>query len=79
MNLVTHDTGLVQLIEQPTRQDNTLDLMITNLPSQIPRTEIIPSISDHDIVFVELNITPTKLKQKQRNIPIYTGKQTGKQ
>ena len=30
MNLVTHDTGLVQLIEQPTRQDNTLDLMITN-------------------------------------------------
>jgi exonuclease III len=24
------DTGLLQLIEQPTRQDNTLDLMITN-------------------------------------------------
>ena len=65
------DTDLVQLIELYTRQENTLDLMLTNLPSQIPRTEVIPGISDHDIVFVELNITPTKLKQKPRNIPIY--------
>jgi hypothetical protein len=45
--------------------------MITNLPNQIPRAEIITGISDHDIVFVELNIAPTKLKQKPRNIPIY--------
>ena len=35
------------------------------------RTEIIPGISDHDIVFVEMNITPTKLKQKPRQVPIY--------
>lgn len=42
--------------------------MLTN---QILRTEIIPGILDHDIVFAELNITPTKLKQKPRNIPIY--------
>ena len=65
------DTGLVQLIELPTSQENTLDLILTNLPHQIPRTEIIPGISDHGIVFAELNITPTKLKQKPRNIPIY--------
>ena len=45
--------------------------MLTNLPKQIPRTEITPGISDHDIVFAELNITPTKFKQKPRNIPIY--------
>ena len=45
--------------------------MLTNLPNQIPRTEIISGISDHDIVFAELNIAPTKLKQKPRNIPIY--------
>jgi hypothetical protein len=31
--------------------------------------EIIPGISDYDIVFAELNITPTK--QIPRNIPIY--------
>ena len=45
--------------------------MLTNLPSQIPRTEVIPGISYHDIVFAELNNAPTKLKQKPRNIPIY--------
>ena len=45
--------------------------MLTNLPNQIPRTEVIPDISDYDIVFAKLSITPTKLKQKPRNIPIY--------
>ena len=45
--------------------------MLTNLPNQIHRTEIILGISGHDIVFAELNITPVKLKQKPRNIPIY--------
>jgi len=31
------DTSLVQLTEQPTRQDNTLDLMITNLPNDVQK------------------------------------------
>ncbi|CAG2230925.1 unnamed protein product [Mytilus edulis] len=65
------DTGLVQLIEYPTRKDNILDLMITNLPNQVPRIEIMPGISDHDIVFMEFKITPSKLKQTPRNVPIY--------
>ncbi|CAG2247966.1 unnamed protein product [Mytilus edulis] len=65
------DTGLVQLIEYPTRKDNILDLMITNLPNQVPRIEIMPGISDHDIVFMEFKITPSKLKKTPRNVPIY--------
>ena len=46
--------------------------MITNLPNQVPRTEILPGVSDHDIVFIEFNTTPTKLKQTPRNVPIYS-------
>jgi hypothetical protein len=57
------DTGLVQIIDQPTRKENILDLIITNFPNQIPRYEIIPGISDHDIVFAEFNITPSKISK----------------
>jgi hypothetical protein len=72
-NLTTtlEDTGLCQLIEKPTRNDNIPDLMITNFHNQVPRTEIIPGISEHDIVFLEFNIAPKKLKQKPRQVPIY--------
>ncbi|CAG2188420.1 unnamed protein product [Mytilus edulis] len=31
----------------------------------------MPGISDHDIVFMEFKITPSKLKQTPRNVPIY--------
>ncbi|KAK3085883.1 hypothetical protein FSP39_009995 [Pinctada imbricata] len=65
------DLGLTQVVEQPTRKDNILDLFITNLPNQVSRTEIMPGISDHDIVFLEFNLTPKKVKQIQRNIPLY--------
>ena len=39
------DLGLTQVVVQPTRKDNILDLIITNLPNQVPRIEIMPGIS----------------------------------
>ena len=66
-----HDHGLTQLVQKPTRLDNTLDLMITNNPTRIIRTEILPGISDHDAVLTELDISPTKVTQPKRDIPLY--------
>ena len=66
-----NDCALTQLIEEPTRHENTLDLMITNVPSLVYRQEVVPGISDHDAVYIEMNIDPKKNKQKQRNIPLY--------
>ena len=66
-----NDCALTQLIEEPTRHENTLDLMITNIPSLVYRQEVVPGISDHDAVYIEMNIDPKKNKQKQRNIPLY--------
>jgi hypothetical protein len=45
---------LIQIVDIPTRKDNTLDLIITNLPNQVQRVEVIPGLSDHDIVFTDL-------------------------
>ena len=66
-----HDHGLTQLVNKPTRLNNILDLMITNNPTRVIRTKVIPGISDHDAVLSELDINPTKITQPPRQIPLY--------
>lgn len=45
--------------------------MITNNPTRIIRTEVIPGISDHDAVLSKLDISPTKTTQPIREILLY--------
>ena len=68
---VLDNSSLVQLVEEPTRQNNTLDLLITNQPSKVLRVDVMPGISDHDIVFAEFDLRPVKHSQKPRQIPLY--------
>jgi hypothetical protein len=68
---ILDDHGLCQIVEEPTRGSNILDLIVTNYPASFRRTEIIPGVSDHDIVFTEVNILPVKHYQKPRTIPLY--------
>ena len=65
------DHGLTQVIDQPTRGDNTLDLLVINNPTLVNRTEILPEISDHNIVFTEIYINPKKYTQTRRKLPCY--------
>ena len=66
-----HDFGLTQLVTKPTRGDNILDLILTNNPSIVNKTEILPGISDHDCCFAEFDINPKANRQKPRQIPLY--------
>ena len=68
---ILDDSSMVQILEEPTRKQNTLDLLITNQPDKIMRVDILPGISDHDKVFAELDLRPIKYNQKQRQIPLY--------
>ena len=65
------DHNLTQIVEEPTRGENTLDLICTNNPSQVNRVYTIPGIADHNGVFAELDVRPIRLKQKRRSIPLY--------
>ena len=65
------DHGLIQMVEEPTRGPNTLDLILTNNPSRFPRTVVIPGLSDHDVVFAEVDLQAATNKQKPRHIPLY--------
>ena len=66
--------GLTQIVNEPTRKGNILDLLITNRPNQINRTEILAGIAtgeDHHVVYTELDINPHRTKQRPRNIFVY--------
>ena len=69
---ILDDNGLQQMVKVPTRGTNTLDLIITNQPTSVNRIETLPGLSDHDIVFAEINIQPKKFTQKPRNITLYS-------
>ena len=44
------ECGFTQVVNFPTREKNTLDLFSTTQPSLIQHCELVPGISDHDII-----------------------------
>ena len=65
------DLGMQQMVLEPTRLSNILDLVITNTPDLIPRLEVIPGLSDHEIVFFEYSIKADRKKNTLRQIFLY--------
>ena len=66
-----HELGLTQMVTSPTRKDNTLDLYLTNYPSLVPRVETAPGLSDHDTVYLEFDLNPTRQRPVKRDIKLY--------
>jgi hypothetical protein len=64
------DLSLEQLVSFPTRAEKTLDLVFTTHPSLVDKCKPLPSVckSDHDIVLVDLFISPTIAKTQQRKM-----------
>jgi hypothetical protein len=65
--------GLIQIVEDTTRKNNSLDLVITNVPSKVQQVTTMPGISDYDYdtVFVELGLSPVTHTQTPRKFPLY--------
>ena len=57
---------LLQIIEEPTRQNNILELICTNASEKISDISISPTIlSDHNLIRVETTITNTNSNRQQ--------------
>ena len=65
------DMGLSQVNETPTRENNILDIFLTNRPSLVSRCTTIPPISDHDIVLVDSKIKAARVKPISRTISVW--------
>ena len=65
------DAGLEQLVNFPTRGDRTLDVILTNRPTLTIRCEGLPALSDHDLVFTEVNIQAHRRKPIRHKISLW--------
>ena len=57
---VLQDVGSQQMLNFPTRKNNTLDIFCTNRPSLVQRCVPIPGLNDHDMVLVDSNFLHTR-------------------
>ena len=67
------DHCLFQVIKIPTRNDRTLDLLFTNFTSPVNRVKGMPPMgkADHDIIYVEYDITAKRIQQAPWKIYLY--------
>ncbi|KAK3093897.1 hypothetical protein FSP39_021583 [Pinctada imbricata] len=65
-----NDFSLEQIVNRPTRGERILDLILTNKPTSFNDPKILPPLgkSDHDIAFVECNISLKRVRKQTRTI-----------
>ena len=68
---ILNDHHLEQFVHFPTREKNTLDLIITFLPSQFLDIQSPDRLSDHDIVSGNLKIVIPHIKKPWRKVYRY--------
>ncbi len=69
---LTQNYNLHQIVTKPTRANNILDLVFTNVPTLVQSVDVIPGVSDHDgIVSADFLISSRRIKQPRRKIFLY--------
>ncbi|KAI8515811.1 hypothetical protein Bbelb_066240 [Branchiostoma belcheri] len=59
-------------VQEPTRNGNLLDLVLVNNPNIIEKTTVVPGISDHDMVLVDVNLALKQNRKPKRKVYIRT-------
>ena len=68
---IMNDHGLEQLVHFPTREQNTLDLLLTSLPGQIHDIHSPDKLSDHNIVVGTLKVVIPPIKKHRRKVYLF--------
>ena len=68
---IMNDHGLEQMVHFPTREKNTLDLILTTLSGQFQDVHSPDKLSDHDIVSRTLKIFIPPIKKPRRKVYLY--------
>ena len=55
----------LQTVSLPTRCDHILDIFLTNLPTFIQSCEVLPGISDHEVVYVVSSVLVSYYRPNQ--------------
>ena len=66
-----NDHGLEQMVHFPTREKNTMDLILTTLPGQFQDVHSPDKLIDHDIVSGTLKIfIPTNKETSEKGVSL---------
>lgn len=65
------ELNLGQMVNEPTRNGNILDLVFTNTPTFVQNIDILPGLGDHDIVLIDALLTPQRVKAPRRKVYLY--------
>ncbi|XP_071502572.1 uncharacterized protein, partial [Diadema antillarum] len=68
---IMNDNNLQQLVKDPTRAENILDLCFTNHPASAESVKVDHGISDHDMVIIEAVLKPKVNRPPKRKVYIY--------
>jgi len=69
---ILDDFAMEQLVEDPTRGENTLDLIVTNRPSLCTNVAVSPGISDHEAVTCTLDFRPSRKRLPDRKVQVFS-------
>ena len=65
------DFNFTQIVTEPTRYNNILDLFLTTNPILVNHVACLPGLSDHDMVIAECALKPSLQKQKPRKVQLF--------
>lgn len=65
---LAHDLSLEQMVDFPTRYENTLDLVLTSHPAFMTCCKPLPPIGDHDIVLYDSSHQVVRTRPPRRKI-----------
>ena len=68
---IRESLGLTEIVEEPTREGNTLYLILVTSPDRCQRVDVIPGISDHDAVCVTYEAKVSRNKKKPGNMYLF--------
>ena len=71
MNGIIREGGLTQVVEEPTRESNTLDVFLLKPLDSLIRTSTIPGISDHNAVELVLKWNVPKRSSVSKNVELF--------
>lgn len=69
---IATEFNLIQIVKEPTRGKNVLDLIFTTNPDLIEKTEIHPGMSDHDAVICDIKLKLEIDKKPPREVWVYS-------
>ncbi|KAJ8042793.1 RNA-directed DNA polymerase from mobile element jockey [Holothuria leucospilota] len=69
---ICNEFGLDQMVSEPTRVNNILDIFLTTNPTLVDRSTLIPGISDHDGIPMIMISTRPKISSKERPRKVYS-------